>query len=64
MVLTRRRFLLSSAAAIAAVTAPRSIKPVLAADAPTTLRAESRILEVHGKAAKVFGISQPTGLTA
>jgi FtsP/CotA-like multicopper oxidase with cupredoxin domain len=59
--LNRRRFLLSSAAVIAAGAASRSISPAIAAEAPTTLRAENRILEVRGKAAKVFGIRQPDG---
>src|SRR6266568_444691 len=59
--LNRRRFLLSSAAMIAVGAAARLIRPAIAADPPTTLRVESRIIEVHGKAAKVFGIRQPNG---
>jgi FtsP/CotA-like multicopper oxidase with cupredoxin domain len=59
--LNRRRFLLSSAAMIAAGAAPRVIRPAIADAAPTTLRVESRTIEVQGKAAKVFGIRQPDG---
>lgn len=60
--LNRRQFLLSSASIAAVAAAPRVIGPAFASDtAPVTLRAESRTIEVQGKAAKVFGIRQPNG---
>jgi FtsP/CotA-like multicopper oxidase with cupredoxin domain len=45
---------------IATAAAPRMV-PAVAADAPTTLIAGTRTIEVRGKSAKVFGIQQPNG---
>ncbi|MGH6933367.1 MAG: multicopper oxidase family protein [Dongiaceae bacterium] len=54
---TRRNFL----AAGAAVTALPLLRSARAAEAPTLLRATSRVLDVNGRAATVFGLVQPDG---
>lgn len=62
--LSRRQFLASAATGIlgAAATARLSGSVALAAGPEiTTLRVESRIIEVNGKPAKVFGLVQPDG---
>jgi FtsP/CotA-like multicopper oxidase with cupredoxin domain len=61
--LSRRRFLASTATAIAGAAAGvRTLGHALAAEAETTvLRVESRVIEVGGKAAKAFSLRQPDG---
>jgi FtsP/CotA-like multicopper oxidase with cupredoxin domain len=56
--LNRRQFLTSAAALGGAAMLPRAIA---AEAAPITLRAVTRSLEVRGKTAKVFGLTQPDG---
>lgn len=56
--LTRRGFLAAGVAAYAVAQAPRAARaqsPALA------LKAETRVLDIHGKAAKVFGLTGPSG---
>ena len=58
----RRTFLRTALTAGAAgLMAGRFAAAQAAADAPIRLRTESRVLEVNGKPAKVFGIRQPDG---
>ncbi len=57
MPLTRRR-LLGSAAALAATSV---LPPILRAGLPTELLVQSRVIDVKGKPAKVFGITGPSG---
>jgi FtsP/CotA-like multicopper oxidase with cupredoxin domain len=60
--LNRRQFLISATAIGAAAILPRAASIAFAAGtAPTVLRAGTRTLDVRGKAAKVFGITQPDG---
>ena len=64
--LSRRRLLLSAVASSAATTLTRSLIAPSASAAegsasPTILRLERRNIEVNGKAASVFDISQPDG---
>lgn len=63
---SRRQFLAAAASAVAvgamADLAPAPVRRALAAaPAPTRLIVERRVLEVHGKAASVFGIRRPDG---
>ncbi|HEY5831020.1 MAG TPA: multicopper oxidase family protein [Hyphomicrobiaceae bacterium] len=56
---SRRQFLASTTTAIVgAAAAPRLTATAAEAD-PTVLRVESRVIEVHGKPATVFGLLQP-----
>src|SRR6188474_1706905 len=60
--ITRRQFLASSAACGLASAAPTLILPSEAWGAtPTLLRAESRVIGVGGRAAKVFGLAAEDG---
>ena len=62
--LSRRQFLASTATAIVGTAAAASFTtyPALAAEPePTLLRVESRVIEVNGKPASVFGLRQPDG---
>ncbi|MEK7245101.1 MAG: multicopper oxidase domain-containing protein, partial [Pseudomonadota bacterium] len=66
MITFSRRQLLTSTAATAvlgAFAAPlfASRQTLAGEHVPTLLRAESRVLDVDGKAAKVFGLTQPNG---
>lgn len=63
MFLSRRQFLASTAAGAALAALPASPLRRRAAFAaqPLSLTAESRVIEVQGKAAKVFGIRQADG---
>jgi FtsP/CotA-like multicopper oxidase with cupredoxin domain len=58
--LSRRRFLASSAILAATAMVP-PLRAGFAATAPIVLRAESRVIEVNGKPATVFGLRQPDG---
>lgn len=61
-IFSRRRFLASSAIALAAGSASVSLRRALATATPATiLRVESRTIEVNGKPAKVLGLLQPDG---
>jgi len=59
----RRQFLAASATAIVGVAAATRVasRATSAAEAVTALRVESRVIEVNGKPAKVFGLRQPDG---
>lgn len=59
----RRQFLAASATAIVGAAAAIRIasRATSAAEVVTALRAESRVIEVNGKPAKVFGLRQPDG---
>jgi FtsP/CotA-like multicopper oxidase with cupredoxin domain len=61
--ISRRQFLASATTAIVgAATAPRLVDRAVAAEAePTVLRVESRVIEVNGKPATVFGLHQLDG---
>ena len=59
MVLTRRRFLSTAAAAGALLLPPFSA--ARGSSNWTSLRATRRVIEVHGRAADVFGLLQPDG---
>jgi len=61
--LSRRQFLTTSAAAGTFLAAPPLLQPAhsWAAPAATDIRIDSRMIEVNGKAAKVFGLLQPDG---
>lgn len=60
--ISRRNLLLSAAGGtLAGMVAPRSSRAADASDTPRILTAGSRTLEVNGRAAKVFGITQPNG---
>lgn len=64
--LSRRQFLASTATAIvgAAAVSKLSIRAAIAAElGVTSLRVATRIIEVNGKPAKVFGLHQPDGTT-
>ena len=63
-IFSRRSFLSSSAIAFAGATAGAHIPfraAIAAASTPTTLRVDSRTIEVDGKPAKVLGLLQPDG---
>lgn len=61
-IFTRRQFLASSVACGFAGAVPTMLAPSIAlAAAQTLLRAESRIIEVGGRAAKVFGLVREDG---
>lgn len=57
--LSRRGFLAASAAALAAAQLPRAV--MAQAAAPLGLSAETRTLDINGRAAKVFGLAGPRG---
>lgn len=57
--LTRRGFLAASAAALAASQLPRAVMAQVGE--PLGLSAESRTLDINGRAAKVFGLAGPGG---
>lgn len=60
--ITRRQLLAASAACGFASAAPSLIAPSSAwAASPTVLRAESRVIDVGGRAAKVFGLAREDG---
>jgi len=60
--ITRRRFLISTAAAAAGtIILPRARRGRAEAAAPISLTAERRTIEVNGKAASVFGLRQSDG---
>ena len=62
----RRSFLLGSAAAAGAACLASALpwaSRAMAAAAPTTLTIERRTIEVKGRAASVFGIRQPNGIS-
>ncbi|RWC00233.1 MAG: twin-arginine translocation signal domain-containing protein, partial [Mesorhizobium sp.] len=60
--ISRRQFLASTAAAGAASVILPLINPRAAqAAAPNIIRAETRVIDVAGRAAKVFGLVQPNG---
>ena len=60
--ITRRQFLASSAAcAFASAAAPLIVSGAAHAATPTLLRAESRIIEVGGRAAKIYGLVREGG---
>lgn len=66
MNLSRRHFLASTSAAVAVGTALMVEMSAFSAAAaaetePTVLRVSNRIIEVNGKAAKVYGLLQPDG---
>jgi FtsP/CotA-like multicopper oxidase with cupredoxin domain len=64
LILSRRHFLASTATAFAGgATAMKLSGPMaIAAEADATvLRIDSRIIDVNGKSAKVFGLHQPDG---
>jgi FtsP/CotA-like multicopper oxidase with cupredoxin domain len=60
---SRRRFLASVAATSALVAAPSLLFPTRAALAASasTIRVNTRVIEVNGRAATVFGLTQPDG---
>src|ERR1700690_4537817 len=58
--LSRRSLLQTTAALAAGAGVPAGPRPARAAEA-LTLRAERRTVEVKGKAASVFGLTQPSG---
>ena len=58
MMTSRRRFLGSAAATLAVAALPRAGR---ASDVPVQLRVTSRIIEVDGRAAKVYGLLQADG---
>ena len=57
--LSRRGFLAASAAAFAAARFPRAA--LAQATAPLGLSAETRTLDINGRAATVFGLAGPSG---
>ena len=57
--LTRRDFLATTAAAVVAPTTMSSVGR--AEESPIVLRAESRVIEVNGKAATMLQIGRPDG---
>ncbi len=57
--ISRRRLLAAAAGTLGGLTAPQS--PSAQAASPTILIAGRRILDVNGRAAAVFGITQPDG---
>lgn len=59
--LNRRRLLATASLGLVAPFAPRFTGPALGAEAPVVLIAGKRSLEVNGRAASVFGITQPNG---
>lgn len=59
LVLSRRAFLASSAAASSVLATGTGLRPALAAS--HILKVDSRTLDVHGKAAKVYGITGADG---
>lgn len=60
--ISRRNLLLTAAGStFTGLVAPRTSWAAVASDTPTILTAGSRTLEVNGRAAKVFGITQPNG---
>lgn len=63
MHLSRRQFLASAAATGGLAAAPTLLLPARAAAAayPTTITAGTRVIEVNGRAATVFGLTQPNG---
>jgi FtsP/CotA-like multicopper oxidase with cupredoxin domain len=58
---TRRSFLATATATACAGTAPALLLPAAAAPTPIRLRADTRVIDVRGRAATVFGITQPNG---
>ncbi|WP_142849507.1 multicopper oxidase family protein [Telmatospirillum sp. J64-1] len=60
---SRRQFLASVAATSALVAAPSLLFPTRAALAASasTIRVDTRVIEVNGRAATVFGLTQPDG---
>ena len=62
MLLSRRHFLASTTAALSAAALPRFTRAAETADAsPIRLIVDSRVLDVRGKPATVFGMIQPNG---
>lgn len=61
--LSRRRFLVSTAAAGALAATPSLLMPARAALAApaATIRVDTRVIEVNGRPATVFGLTQPDG---
>ena len=60
---SRRRFLASTAAGIVGAAAPSKLVGLALAAGPevTTLRVESRVIDVNGRPAEVFGLMQLDG---
>src|SRR5262249_13329278 len=59
--LSRRQFLTSAAFPVALAAGGIPCRALAAQGEPTVLRLETRVLEVNGKPAKVYGIRQPNG---
>ncbi|WP_159592810.1 multicopper oxidase family protein [Chelativorans xinjiangense] len=59
--ISRRQFLASAASCAAGAVLPLSTSISAFAGVPTVLRAEKRVIEVAGKAADIFGLTQPDG---
>lgn len=59
--ISRRQFLASSTAAVAAGILPLIVARSARAAATTIIRADTRTIEIGGRAAKVFGLVQPDG---